>query len=62
MPLLPFVAGTLLGRALKFFLLGTLTFYLGPPVRALLARRARLVPIVVVLLGLLLLVLLLLVL
>ena len=57
-PLLPFVAGALAGRALKYFLLGTLTFYLGPPVRALLARRARFVAIVVGLLGLLVLLLL----
>jgi membrane protein YqaA with SNARE-associated domain len=51
-PLLPFVAGALTGRALKYFLLGTLTFYLGPPIRTLLARHARFVPIIV-LLGLL---------
>lgn len=45
-PLLPFVAGALTGRALKYFLLGTLTFYLGPPIRALVARHARLIPFV----------------
>ena len=38
-PLLPFMAGAVAGRALKYFLLGTLTFYLGPPLRALLARH-----------------------
>jgi membrane protein YqaA with SNARE-associated domain len=48
-PLLPFVAGALTGRALKYFLLGTLTFYLGPPIRALLARHARFLPIIVLL-------------
>lgn len=46
-PLLPFVAGALTGRALKYFLLGTLTFYLGPPVRALLARRPGFIPVIV---------------
>lgn len=56
-PLLPFVAGALTGRALKYFLLGTLTFYLGPPIRALIARHARLVP-AILLLGLLVLLLL----
>lgn len=45
-PLLPFVAGALTGRALKYFLLGTLTFYLGPPIRALLARRPAFIPLI----------------
>lgn len=45
-PLLPFVAGALVGRALKYFLLGTLTFYLGPRIRALLAQHPRLVPVI----------------
>ena len=41
-PLLPFVAGALVGRALKYFFLGTLTFYLGPTVRLLLTRHRTL--------------------
>jgi membrane protein YqaA with SNARE-associated domain len=38
-PLPAFIAGALVGRALKYFLLGTFTFYLGPPLRAFIARR-----------------------
>ncbi|HEX6042599.1 YqaA family protein [Longimicrobium sp.] len=40
-PLPTFIAGALVGRALKYFLLGTLTFYFGTPVRAFIAAHPR---------------------
>ncbi len=41
MPLVPFVAGALVGRGIKYLVIGTLTFYLGPTVRHVLARHFR---------------------
>jgi membrane protein YqaA with SNARE-associated domain len=40
-PLLPFLAGALVGRGIKYLVIGTLTFYLGPTVRHVLARHFR---------------------
>ena len=47
-PLGPFIAGALVGRTLKYFLLGTLTFYLGPPLRRFLVRHRAIVTAVFV--------------
>jgi membrane protein YqaA with SNARE-associated domain len=40
-PLLPFLAGALAGRALKYAVLAALAWWLGPAVHALLARHLR---------------------
>jgi membrane protein YqaA with SNARE-associated domain len=40
-PLLPFLAGALIGRGIKYLVIGTLTFYLGPAVRQVLDRHLR---------------------
>ncbi|HEX8430548.1 MAG TPA: hypothetical protein VF625_04640, partial [Longimicrobium sp.] len=54
-PLLPFLAGALLGRALKYFMLGTITYTLAPFVRRAWARPGLLTSAVIlaVLIGLL---------
>lgn len=39
-PLAPFVAGSLVGRSIKYLVLGIVTFYLGPAVRRFLDRHA----------------------
>jgi membrane protein YqaA with SNARE-associated domain len=39
-PLVPFVLGSVVGRGIKYLILGALTFYLGPPVRAFLDRHS----------------------
>ena len=39
-PLAPFVAGSLVGRSIKYLVLGVVTFYLGPAVRRFLDRHA----------------------
>lgn len=39
-PLAPFVLGSVVGRGVKYLILGALTFYLGPPVRAFLDRHS----------------------
>ena len=41
-PLLPFLAGAALGRALKYAVLAALAWYLGPAVRGFLERHLRL--------------------
>lgn len=40
-PLLPFLAGAMVGRGIKYLVIGTLTFYLGPTVRNVLDRHFR---------------------
>jgi membrane protein YqaA with SNARE-associated domain len=39
-PVPPFVAGSVVGRGIKYLILGALTYYLGPPVRAFLDRHS----------------------
>ncbi len=49
-PLLPFLAGALAGRGIKYLVIGTLTFYLGPTVRNVLDRHFRWVAAILTLL------------
>jgi membrane protein YqaA with SNARE-associated domain len=45
-PLLPFVAGALVGRGIKYLVIGALTFYLGPTVRKVLDRHFRWIAVI----------------
>ncbi|HEX2091876.1 MAG TPA: hypothetical protein VHG28_05705 [Longimicrobiaceae bacterium] len=47
-PLLLFLAGSLVGRGVKYALLGALTWWLGPAVHAFLARHLRLAAVLAV--------------
>lgn len=49
-PVLPFLAGALLGRGIKYLVIGALTFYLGPAVRTTLERHSRWAAVAVVVL------------